>query len=98
MQADEVKEVWASGQAYERYMGAGADRCPTSSSTGSRSRRIGHGSTWFGSGALSAPLSGAQQPARVVGIDSSAGFLALPAQLRDPLRGVQTGRCSGAAL
>ena len=77
MRADEPKEVWASGQAYERYVGRWSRRVAEGFlewlevPSGRSSLDLG-----CGTGALSATIIRRMQPAHVLGIDSSDGFLA----------------------
>jgi SAM-dependent methyltransferase len=77
MQADELKEVWASGQAYEQYMGRWSRQAAEQILDW---LEVPAGRSWLdvgcGTGALSATILQRTQPARVVGIDSSDGFLA----------------------
>jgi SAM-dependent methyltransferase len=77
MRADELKEVWASGQAYEQYMGRWSRRAAEQFLDW---LEVPAGRSWLdvgcGTGALSATIAGRGQPARVLGIDSSDGFLA----------------------
>jgi SAM-dependent methyltransferase len=77
MSAADAKEVWDSGQAYERYVGRWSRRV---AEVFLEWLEVPAGQTWLdvgcGTGALSATILQRTQPARVVGLDSSDGFLA----------------------
>jgi SAM-dependent methyltransferase len=77
MRTDELKEVWASGQAYEQYMGRWSRQVAEQFLDW---LEVPAGRSWLdvgcGTGALSATIIQRGQPARVLGLDSSDGFLA----------------------
>ena len=79
-------DIWATGAAYERYVGRWSRLVADDSSTGSRCRCE---KSWLdvgsGTGALSARVLERCAPARIVGVDSSAGFVAhASAEVADP--------------
>jgi SAM-dependent methyltransferase len=77
MSVDEAKEVWDSGQAYERYVGRWSRRAAEQFLDW---LQVPAGRSWLdvgcGTGALSATILERMQPARVLGLDSSDDFLA----------------------
>ncbi|SDY34557.1 Methyltransferase domain-containing protein [Amycolatopsis xylanica] len=73
-----MREIWAAGDAYEAYMGRWstpvAERFVRGLGMPARSRWLDVG---CGTGALSAAVLSVADPARLVGMDPSAGFLSL---------------------
>ncbi|MFD8492104.1 class I SAM-dependent methyltransferase [Amycolatopsis sp. NPDC059657] len=73
-----MREIWAAGEAYEAYMGRWskpvAERFVRGLGMPARSRWLDVG---CGTGALSATVLSAAEPARVVGLDPSVGFLSI---------------------
>jgi trans-aconitate methyltransferase len=69
--------VWASGAAYERYVGRWSRRVAVPFLDW---LDVGPGQRWLdvgcGTGALSAAILARSEPTQVVGVDSSAGFVA----------------------
>ena len=76
-ESGQAQECWASGEAYERYVGRWSRGRPSNSSPGSACRP---GGRWLdvgcGTGALCATILAAHAAGRCVGIDPSDGFLA----------------------
>jgi SAM-dependent methyltransferase len=77
MTAGEVKEVWNSGQAYEQYVGRWSRRVAAAFLDW---LEVPADRSWLdvgcGTGALSATILQRMEPAGVLGVDSSADFLA----------------------
>lgn len=74
---DQERDVWAAGDAYERYMGRWSRRVAEGfvawlgCADGSRWLDVG-----CGTGALTAAVAARCRPRRLVGLDRSAGFVA----------------------
>jgi SAM-dependent methyltransferase len=77
MSAADAREVWDSGQAYERYVGRWSRRVAEAFLEWLEAPA---GRSWLdvgcGTGALSATILQRMQPARLLGLDSSGDFLA----------------------
>jgi SAM-dependent methyltransferase len=84
-------EVWAEGDAYESYVGRWSRRV---AEVFLRWLDVPAGRCWLdagcGTGALTAAVLAAADPARVVGVDTSAGFLA---SARARIAGPRCGFC-----
>lgn len=93
MRTDKPKEVWASGEAYEQYVGRWSRRV---AELFLEWLAVPTGQSWLdvgcGTGALSATIIRRMQPSRVVGLDPSGGFLAHARhQVPDPLAAFEQG-------
>ncbi len=88
-----TQEVWAAGEAYEAYVGRWSRRVATAFLDW---LDVPAGRRWLdvgcGTGALSATVLATEDPATVVGVDPSEGFLAhARSQVTDPRATFQVG-------